>query len=180
LAQILANFRRKARAGSAVVERYQAGFVSNWLEEVLMRSHLKTLAPVLASFFFFSAGTAALHAQITNPIRAHVDHSFMIGDKTLPPGDYTFRMMDNSNLTVMTVTSDANKISEVFNVERTIDKHTPRHSELVFRKFGDIEFLSKLFETGSKAGVELTESRKHEARLAGQGQRAVEHLEEQP
>jgi hypothetical protein len=152
---------------------------SHWEEEVPMKSHLRTLAPVLAGLFFVTAGAAGLNAQITNPIRAHIGHSFMIGDKTLPPGDYTFRMMDNSDLSVMTVSSDDNKVNEVFNVERAIDNHRPKHSELVFRKFGDTEFLSKIFETGSKSGVELTESRKQEARLASQGQRAVEHMEEQ-
>ena len=144
-----------------------------------MKNHLRRLAPTLTIFVFMTAGATWANAQITNTIEAHVNHSFMIGDKTLPPGDYTFRMMDNSNLSVMTVNSDDNKVNEVFNVERTVDNHRPKHSELVFRKFGDTEFLSKVFETGSKSGVELTESRKQEARLASQGQRAVEHMEEQ-
>ncbi|MGA2214272.1 MAG: hypothetical protein ABSH31_13440 [Bryobacteraceae bacterium] len=144
-----------------------------------MKSHLKFLAPVLASLCFLTAGATLASAQITNPIRAHVDHSFMIGDKTLPPGDYTFTMMEGSNLGVMTVTSADSKVNEVFNVERTIDNHRPKHSELVFRKFGETEFLSKIFESGSKSGAELTESRKQEARLAAQGQHAIEHMEEQ-
>ncbi len=144
-----------------------------------MKNPLRTLAPVLASVFLVTTGATYLDAQINNPIRAHVDHSFVIGDKTLPPGDYTFQMMEGSNLTVMTVTGPSNKVSAVFNVQRSIDDHTPKHSELVFRKYGDTEFLSKVYESGTKTGVEVTESRKQEARFASQGQRAVEHIEEQ-
>ena len=144
-----------------------------------MKSHLRILTPVLVSSFFLTIGAPWLSAQITNAIQSHIDHSFMIGDKTLPPGEYTFRMMEGSDLTVMTVTGGKNQTNEVFNVEQTVDDHRPKHSELVFRKYGDTEFLSKVFEGGSKAGVELTEDRKQEARLAKQGQHAMEHTEEQ-
>jgi len=144
-----------------------------------MKSHLRTLTPVLVSSFFLTVGAPWLSAQITNAIKSQVDHSFMIGDKTLPPGQYTFRMMEGSDLSVMTVTGDNSQTNAVFNVERSIDDHSPKHSELVFRKYGDTEFLSKIFEAGSKSGVELTENRKQEARLAKQGQHAMEHTEEQ-
>lgn len=143
-----------------------------------MKRHVKTLAPVLIAFFAV-AGAQALNAQIMDAIHAHVDHSFVIGDQTLPPGEYTFRMMEGSDLTVMTVTGGKNQTNEVFNVEQTVDDHRPKHSELVFRKYGDTEFLSKIFEAGSKSGVELTETKKQEARRAKEGQHAMEHTEEQ-
>ncbi len=145
-----------------------------------MKSHVRTLAPVLAGFCFLIAGAPGMHAQITNAVQAHVDHSFVIGDKTLPPGEYTFRMMEGSNLTVMTVAGRNGKILADFRVQAAIDKHSPHHSELVFRKYGNTEFLSKVFENGSKDGVALTESSKQEARLVNQGERAIEHSEEQP
>jgi hypothetical protein len=149
------------------------------LEEILMKSQARTLAPVLASVFFVAAGGACLNAQITNAIQAHVDHSFVIGDKTLPPGQYTFRIMNNSDLSVMTVTSESGKAMAVFNVRQAIDEHRPNHSELVFRRYGDTEFLSKVFESGSKAGVAVTETSKQETRLVNEGQHATEHSEEQ-
>ena len=58
-----------------------------------MKSHVRTLAPVLVSLFFVTAGTPRLNAQIVNGIRARLDHSFVIGNTTLPPGEYTFRMV---------------------------------------------------------------------------------------
>ena len=59
-----------------------------------MKKHLKTFAPVVLGFSLI-AGAGWLNAQVTDTIKAHVDHSFMIGDKNLPAGDYTFRMTND-------------------------------------------------------------------------------------
>jgi hypothetical protein len=67
-----------------------------------------------------------------------------------------------------------------FSVRRSIANQRPTHSELVFRKYGNTEFLSKVYESGTKTGVALTETAKEEARLAKEGQQAQEHTEEQP
>ena len=109
-----------------------------------MTSHLKTLAPVLLLAF----GAPWLNAQITNDVKAHVEHSFMIGNTTLPPGDYTFHMVQDSNLSLMRATNDGTKASVEFVIRQTVDKHRPAHSELVFRKYGNVEVLHKVFERG--------------------------------
>jgi hypothetical protein len=144
-----------------------------------MKSHVRTLAPVLVSLFFVIAGTPRLNAQIVNGIRARLDHSFVIGNATLPPGEYTFRMVDNTDLSMMTVTSENDKVTVEFIVRDATDDHRPDHSELFFRKYGNTEFLSKLFEAGSRSGVEITESSRQEARFAKHAQHAMEHSEEQ-
>lgn len=118
------------------------------------------------------------NAQITNEIRAHLDHSFVIGEKTLPPGEYTFRISQGSNLSEMTARSEDGKNAATFLVRESIDDQRPAHSELVFRKYGDTEFLSKLYQGGSKIGVSLTETSKQEKEMAKQGQ-PTEHTEEE-
>jgi len=143
-----------------------------------MKQHLRTLAPVLLSLFFGVIGTVRANAQITNEIRAHVNHSFMVGDKTLPAGDYTFRIESSYEIMIMQ-NKNGDNVAE-FTVRESVDNHTPKHSELVFRKYGNTEFLSKIYEIGSKDGVALTESSKEESRLANQGQHGMEHAEEQP
>ena len=117
-----------------------------------MKSHVRTLAPVLASLFFVTAGAPRLHAQIVNDIRARVDHNFVVGNTTLPPGEYTFRMRQSDpDLTVMTATGENDKTCVEFIVRETIDDHTPRHSKLVFRKYEKSEFLSKVFGGDQRA-----------------------------
>lgn len=71
------------------------------------------------------------------------------------------------------------KISVDFVVRAAIDNHTPAHSELVFRKYGNTEFVSKIFEGGSKTGAEVTETNREEARLVKHMQLPTEHIEEQ-
>jgi hypothetical protein len=144
-----------------------------------MKCYLRTLALALVSLLFVAAGAPWLNAQITDAIRAHVDHSFIIGNTTLPPGEYTFRVMQDSDLEVMTAASENDKTSVDFVVRETTADHTPSHSELVFRKYGSTEFLSKIFEGRSKSGGEVTETSRQEARLAKQMQHATEHTEEQ-
>ncbi len=139
-----------------------------------MRSHLKMWIPVTAVLFLPVAG-----AQVQDTIRAHVDHSFMIGDTTLPAGDYTFRNVQKEDHEVMTATDTNDRSHAVdFIVRPTIADHTPRHSELVFHRYGNTEFLAKIFEGGSRNGMEVTETGKQEAQYAKQ-QRASEHTEEQ-
>ena len=144
-----------------------------------MKNFIKTLASILTGVFFTTTGTISLNAQIANPLQAHINHSFVIGDKTLTPGDYTFRMERNSDLNVMRVENQRGENVAQFEVRDTIADHRPQHSELVFRKYGNTEFLSKLFEGGSRTGSELTETSKEEARMVSQGQHGVLHSEEQ-
>ena len=142
-----------------------------------MKFQLRTLIVTAA---VVTAGAVWANAQITDQIHAHVNHSFMIGDKTLPPGDYTFRMENNSDLGIMIAENQKGDNVAQFNVRQSTDNHRPKHSELVFRKFGNAEFLSKIYESGSNAGVALTETGKQESRLVSAGQQGVEHTEEQP
>ena len=142
-----------------------------------MKTYLKTFAPILTSLCF--AAALSLNAQITNPIQAHIDHSFTVGDKTLPSGDYTFRMEKNSNLNVMRVENQHGDNVAQFEVREATADHRPAHSELVFRRYGNVEFLSKIFEGGSRTGSQVTETGKQEARMVSQGQHAMEHIEEE-
>jgi hypothetical protein len=144
-----------------------------------MKKAMRMLAPVLLSFVVVLPGTPFLNAQIANTIRAHIDHSFVIDNTTLPPGEYSFRMVHNTDLQLMTMTSENDKTSVSFIVGTAIDDHTPRHSELIFRKYGDTEFLNKIFESGSRTGAEVTERSRDEKRFAQQGLHPTEHTEEQ-
>lgn len=137
------------------------------------------LAPVLAGFGFVALSALSLQAQITNPIQAHVKHSFIIGDKTLPAGDYTFRIEGGTDLGVMSVQNQNGDNVAQFNIRQSIDNHRPKHSELVFKRYGNTEFLSKVYEGGSRNGVALTETSKEEAQLVSRGQHGIEHTEEQ-
>lgn len=129
---------------------------------------------VLSLCFFTAART---DAQITNQVDATISHSFIVSTKTLPPGKYIFRMQQGSSGTIMTVTSADGKNSDVFSVRESQAPATPARTELVFRRYGDKEFLSKIYEGGNKLGVAVLGASKMEKQLQAQGQQPTEHSE---
>ena len=74
-----------------LVRHLGSSYIVSETEDIVMKRQVRTLAPVLIAFFAV-AGAQALNAQIISAIQANVDHSFVIGDQTLPPGEYTFRV----------------------------------------------------------------------------------------
>src|SRR4051812_13897249 len=91
------------------------------------------------------------NAQIVNQIDATLSHSFIVSSKTLPPGKYTFRMNSGSDGGSMTVTSSDGKHSDIFTVRQSLAETTPAHTELTFSRYGDKEFLHRIFESGNKS-----------------------------
>lgn len=143
-----------------------------------MKRHLGKFGPTLVAGLVLAAAGSLLNGQITNRIVANVNHSFMIGDKMLPAGTYTFRMEPSSELALMTVFYPDNKTTFQFPVRQAKANRIPAHSQLVFRRYGGTEVLCKIFEKGSDFGSELTGANKEEARLVKQGP-PVEHSEDQ-
>lgn len=84
-------------------------------------------------------------------------------------------MTTDPDQSFMIATSQKGTNIAQFLVRESIDDHRPSHSELVF----NTEFLSKVFQAGSRNGVAVTEPSKQEARFIDQGQHASEHSEEQ-
>ncbi|MBV8553241.1 MAG: hypothetical protein JOY54_18235 [Acidobacteriaceae bacterium] len=117
-----------------------------------------------------------LNAQITDQVNADISHPFIVSTKTLPAGKYVFRMQEGNN-TIMTVTSADGKDSDTFIVRESIAKATPAHTELVFNRYGDKEFLKNVYEGGNKMGVRVVETSKVEKQLVAQGQQPVTHTE---
>lgn len=119
-------------------------------------------------------------AQITNEISATVNHPFIIGNTTLPPGKYNFRMIQGSDMTAMTVRSATNpNMAEDFLVRQSRANQSPAHTELVFNRYGNKEFLTKIYQGGSQIGVAVEEPSRDEVQMQNQGQHAYEHTEEQ-
>ena len=141
--------------------------------------NIRNVAPLCAAVLIQIVGASWLSGQITSQINAHIPHSFIIDDKTLPPGDYTFRLEQGSNLGVMAVRNASGDNVAQFTVRESINNHRPNHSELVFNKYGDTEFLTKIYQGGSRTGVAVSESSKKELQLMNGGQHGLEHTEEQ-
>ncbi|MGA8044460.1 MAG: hypothetical protein WCA37_16820 [Terracidiphilus sp.] len=132
-----------------------------------------------AAFAILLVAPRGSQAQITNPIAANIHHSFIVGNTTLPPGHYTFRMIPQTEHAAMIVTSADGGTATEFLVRDSLADHTPKHTELVFNRYGNKELLTHIYEVGTKSGVAVMEASRAEERLKKQGQSATSHTEEQ-
>jgi len=119
------------------------------------------------------AGTAK--ADITGQVDANIPFQFHVGNTTLPAGKYVFRMMNGTDLMVMTVTSEDNKIAEEFLVRTALATKTPQHSELTFKRYGHEEFLRRIFQGGAQTGAAVDEPSREELRLQKKGVHPIIH-----
>jgi hypothetical protein len=141
--------------------------------------HAKTLVLFIIGVSLFFVTAPPVQAQITHKVEADIHHQFTVGEATLPPGQYIFRMMPQTDLSIMTVTSADGNTSDEFLVRQATDSHVPHHNELVFNRYGNHEFLTHVYQQGEKIGVAVVEPSREESRLEKQGQTPVEHTEEQ-
>ena len=98
------------------------------------------------------AAAPRAHAVIADPIRADIHHSFVVANTTLPPGVYTFRIQSPMNQQVMVVSNARGSKILMFLVTPTIDSHRPQHSELIFKRYGRTQYLTKIYQSGFKQG----------------------------
>jgi hypothetical protein len=104
-------------------------------------------------------------AQIVGDLEANIPFQFHVGNTKLPAGQYRIHELDDSDLTVMEISSMNGSTSALFQVQNTNANSTPTKSELIFNKYGNRYFLAKLFEDGSSTGSQVVESR-YEKRIS--------------
>ena len=136
----------------------------------------KSWLAVAALVLGLAAVAAPAHAQISNELKVKINHPWVVVDKTMPPGTYSFRMSRGMQQQEMSATNLKTREKAVFMVKQAPRATAPRHSEAVFDRIGNKEFLTHIYQGGSAIGV-MIEPSKEEARLEKQGQKAVEHTE---
>jgi len=99
------------------------------------------------------------HAQVIGTLDVNIPFEFQAGQAVLPPGNYTVRMVDNSELAIMQITSkDHPSTSAIFRVHEKDLTSAPTENEVIFNKYGDHYFLAQVFDEGDPSGSEVVES----------------------
>jgi hypothetical protein len=114
-------------------------------------------------------------AQIVGTLEADIPFQFHVGSVKLPPGTYTIHMLDDSDLTVMEITSADGSSSALFQVREAEVKPAPGKSELVFNKYGHRYFLEELVEE-SNPGASKVVKTGYETRIAAAAAEGQEHV----
>ena len=117
------------------------------------------LSLVVALVFALTIYPTKAHAQIVGDLEVNIPFQFHAGNAKLPAGKYRIHMLDDSDLTVMEISSEDGSTSALFQVRDAETNATPAKSELIFNKYGNRYFLAKLFDEGNPSGSQVLESR---------------------
>ena len=129
----------------------------------------------IALVFTLTFSPSKAHAQIIGEIEADIPFQFHADDAKLPAGKYIIRMVDNTDLTIMEISSEDNSVSALFEVRDAEASAAPAKTELIFNKYGDRYFLAKLFDEGNPNGSTVDESR-YEKRISEANVEAQTHV----
>jgi len=132
------------------------------------------LSMFIALVFVLTMHSTKAQAQIVGNLEVDIPFQFHAGNAKLPPGKYTIHLLENTDLTVMEITSVDNSTSALFEVERAQANSAPAKSELIFNKYGNRYFLAKVFDEGNPTGSQVLESR-YEKRISEVAE-AQEHV----
>lgn len=106
----------------------------------------------------------AAEAQFTHAVRVKVPFAFNAGETSLPAGTYTIRALAPSRLVLRRDTGEAKIVSTTSLSVRRGNGST----RLVFNRYGDTYFLSRVMPVGSDLGYRVPAG-ETEARLASAG-----------
>jgi len=143
--------------------------------KVARRPCLPSLFIALALAFAFAIHPSEAQAQIVGDIDAKIPFQFHVGNAKLPAGEYRIHLLDDSDLTVMEITSADGSTSALFQVQNTDANATPAKTELVFNKYGNRYFLAKLFDKGNPSGSQVLKS-PYEKRVSQETAEAQAHV----
>jgi hypothetical protein len=132
------------------------------------------LSLFVALVFVLTMHSTKAQAQIVGNLEVDIPFQFHAGNTKLPPGKYAIHLLENTDLTVMEITSVDNSTSALFEVGRSQASSAPAKSELIFNKYGNRYFLAKVFDEGNPTGSQVLESR-YEKRISEVAE-AQEHV----
>jgi hypothetical protein len=142
--------------------------------KVMVRTR-NLLSLFMALVFTLTIYPTKAHAQIIGGLEVTIPFQFHAGDAKLPPGDYFIHTLDNTDLTLMEISSADGSTSALFEVHDAEANFAPAKSELIFNKYGNRYFLAKLFDEGNPNGSSVDKSR-YERKVGQAAMEAQAHV----
>ena len=110
-----------------------------------------TMLTLLLAVSTISVSAQSERSKITN-----IPFDFMVGEKTLPAGEYTVAPNRSDSLNVWLVQSRDGHFNALFTTGSVRASETQEKTKFVFHKYGDQYFLSQIWTIGGNSGRELT------------------------
>ena len=108
---------------------------------------------ILSIVLVLTAITVSAHSErskVTN-----IPFNFIVGQKTMPAGEYTIEPNRRDYDTIWLVQSLDGHTSALFATIPVRARETQEKTKLVFHKYGDQYFLSQIWTVGNNSGREL-------------------------
>jgi len=160
----------KRRKINMVIESFHKGYANR----NGTRAH-QLLSLFVALVLALTIYPSKAQAQIVGDLEVNIPFQFHAGNAKLSAGQYRIHMLDDSDLTVMEITSADGSTSALFQVRAAEANSAPAKSELIFNKYGNRYFLAKLFDEGNPSGSQVMESR-YEKRISQEVAEAQAHV----
>jgi hypothetical protein len=133
------------------------------------------LAVVGVLLFALAISPGKAQAQILGKIEANIPFPFHVGDARFPAGKYVVHMLEDTDPSVMEISSADDSMSALFQVEAARANSAPAKTELIFNKYGKSYFLAKLFDEGSTEGRRVVGSH-YEKKISKEMTATEEHV----
>ena len=119
-----------------------------------MKNQALKVTPTLSLLVMLAV--AATFAQSSSPVVANIPFNFMVGKTLLPSGEYTVKPLAQAAIAIQS--KDTRNCAIVLTMSVQTNK-TPETGKLVFNRYGDQYFLSKVWHPANPTGRELFKSR---------------------
>jgi hypothetical protein len=119
-----------------------------------MKNQILRIIPTLS--FLALLARVALYAQSSGIMIANIPFNFSVGKTALPAGEYIVRPISPVALLIQSEKSAARVIVMTMPVQA---KKSLAVGKLVFNRYGDQYFLSKVWPSDNRTGRELSSSR---------------------
>ncbi|HEX8175407.1 MAG TPA: hypothetical protein VF543_09830 [Pyrinomonadaceae bacterium] len=98
-------------------------------------------------------------AQSANQLKASIPFSFIIGNQTLPAGEYTVKYVNQSSgKSALLFKSVDGRTSRIVNMNTAQANRAEMKASLVFNQYGESYFLSEVWTGSDQYGLSLPKS----------------------
>src|SRR5258705_4356921 len=118
-----------------------------------MKKQARRRFTVLSFLVMLTAVTVSAQSERIRVI--NIPFSFIVGQKTLPAGEYTFEPNRKDSDNVWLVQSKEGHASALFKTNTVRASETQEEARLVFHRYGGQYFLSQIWTPGDNTGREL-------------------------
>ena len=141
-----------------------------------MRKQVLRIVVTLGLFGLLCAGAQAQTSA--NRMRVHVPFDFIIGQQTLPAGDYLISFVTReTNSTALLIKRSDGSASRIVQMTPVEARKARESATLVFNRYGSRHFLSQFWTPAERVGLAVRKSRaERTVEVAGDAQRSAVEL----